>query len=95
MPESNDLQIVTSARDAMVRLALLHEDGRTVTSTRCLTKHDGPCHKLAFVADNPRVFLSAGEDGSVYSIDLREPKATLYVTPTRTPPCDWKLGHLK
>ncbi|KAL7064753.1 hypothetical protein AAHC03_05311 [Spirometra sp. Aus1] len=75
VPETNETQIVTAARDSMVRLAIMHEDGATAATTRCLAKHDGPCHKVSFVADEPSVFLSAGEDGCVFSIDLRESKA--------------------
>uniref|UniRef100_A0A0X3NRG0 Uncharacterized protein n=1 Tax=Schistocephalus solidus TaxID=70667 RepID=A0A0X3NRG0_SCHSO len=75
VPETNETQIVTGARDSMIRLAIMHEDGATAATTRCLAKHDGPCHKVSFVADEPSVFLSAGEDGCVFSIDLRETKA--------------------
>ncbi len=79
VPETGDLQIVTAARDSMVRLTQLHPDGRSAASTRLLAEHDGPCHKVAFVGDDPSVFLSAGEDGCVFSIDLREPNPTKYV----------------
>uniref|UniRef100_A0A5K3FK59 WD_REPEATS_REGION domain-containing protein n=1 Tax=Mesocestoides corti TaxID=53468 RepID=A0A5K3FK59_MESCO len=75
VPETDDLQIVSSARDGMVRLAMLHPDGRSMITTRCLAKHDDACHKIATIADAPSVFLTAGEDGCVFSIDLRECRA--------------------
>ena len=75
MPFSNDLKLVTSAHDGMVRLNELYPDGRSVRKVRILAKHQDACHKLTFVPDQPFVFLSAGEEGSVRLIDLRTNKS--------------------
>ncbi|KAL3314967.1 DDB1- and CUL4-associated factor 8 [Cichlidogyrus casuarinus] len=72
VPESNDLSIVTSSQDGQVRLAILRPDGSLSGSTKCLAGHKRPCHKLNTLRDTPNVVLSAGEDGVVYSIDLRD-----------------------
>lgn len=40
-----------------------------------LGQHRGPCHKLAILDDKPHVLLSAGEDGIVFSHDIRKPKS--------------------
>lgn len=74
MPQSQDLQVITAARDGLVRLASLHPDGQSLATTRKVAKHDGACHKVAFCHDDSSspILLSAGEDGVVYSIDLRE-----------------------
>lgn len=71
LPNCNDLKLVTSARDGMVRLAELHPDGQTVKMTRTLTNHQDACRNIVLVPDEASLLLTAGEDGSVFSIDLR------------------------
>lgn len=39
-------------------------------------EHRGPAHKLSLLSPfTPHTFLSGGEDGVVYSVDVREQKA--------------------
>ncbi|KAG8226839.1 hypothetical protein J437_LFUL007080 [Ladona fulva] len=73
------MHIVSCARDGQVRLAELSSTG-LCRATRRLAQHRGPAHKLALQPDAPHVFLSAGEDAIVYSLDVREPKPEKLVT---------------
>lgn len=66
---SSDLHIVTCARDGQVRLIRVDEG---VRENRKLGTHNGPCFKLALLKEQPHVILSAGEDGLVFSHDIRE-----------------------
>ncbi|TPP66283.1 WD repeat-containing protein 42A [Fasciola gigantica] len=75
VPETNDTQIVSCACDSEVRLAQLASDGSLVGATRLLVSHQRACHKLALPQGEPHIVLSAGADGQVFSIDLRESKA--------------------
>jgi len=68
-----DLLISTCSRDGQVRLAELSVTGSLV-STKRLAQHRGPAHKMSQVSDSGQVMLSAGEDGQVFSIDIREAK---------------------
>ncbi|XP_059468707.1 DDB1- and CUL4-associated factor 8 isoform X2 [Neocloeon triangulifer] len=72
MPGSNDSLIVTCARDGQVRLATLSTTG-TCRGTRKLAQHNQSAHKLTLHPECPEEILSAGEDGFVISIDLRQP----------------------
>lgn len=49
-------------------------------SSRRLGLHRGAAHKLALPKDQPHVVLSAGEDGCVYSHDVRDNKQVKCVT---------------
>ena len=71
VPFSGDTQIVTCARDGQVRLALISTSG-THIGTKKLAKHADSCHKLAIEYDSSNLFLSCGEDGVVFEIDLRQ-----------------------
>ncbi|VDK33553.1 unnamed protein product [Taenia asiatica] len=81
LPNCNDLKLVTSARDGMVRLAELHPDGHTIKTTLTLASHQDACRNLVIVPDEPSLLLTAGEDGSVFSIDLRtnQPEQLLHL----------------
>jgi len=68
-----DLLITSCSRDGQVRLAELSTSG-SFRSTRKLAQHKAPAHKMSLLPDNPYVVLSAGEDGQVFSIDIRENK---------------------
>jgi len=68
-----DLLITSCSRDGQVRLAELSVTG-SLRSTRKLGQHRGPAHKMSLLPDCPYVVLSAGEDGKVLSVDIREPK---------------------
>lgn len=73
LPISGDTHIVSCARDGAVRIGELSSTG-TCRSTRKLASHKGAAHKLCLEPDSPHVFLSAGEDGLIYEIDVREDK---------------------
>jgi len=68
-----DLLITSCSRDGQVRLAELSVTG-SLRSTKKLAQHRGPAHKMTLLPDSPYIVLSAGEDGQVLSIDIREPK---------------------
>jgi len=68
-----DLLITSCSRDGQVRLAELSVTG-AVRSTKKLGQHKGPAHKMSLLPDCPYVILSAGEDGQVLSVDIREQK---------------------
>jgi WD repeat-containing protein 42A len=68
-----DLLITSCSRDGQVRLAELSVTG-AVRSTKKLGQHKGPAHKMSLLPDCPYVLLSAGEDGQVLSVDIREQK---------------------
>uniref|UniRef100_A0A5S6QMQ9 WD_REPEATS_REGION domain-containing protein n=1 Tax=Trichuris muris TaxID=70415 RepID=A0A5S6QMQ9_TRIMR len=77
VPQTNDLRIVTCARDGQVRLAELAPDG-SCRATRLLARHAGTSHKLSCDPDSPNLVLSCGEDGNVFEIDMRSAaKSTL------------------
>ncbi|CAH1114287.1 unnamed protein product [Psylliodes chrysocephalus] len=70
---SGDLHIASCARDGQVRIAQVSaEEG--VRDNRKLGCHRGPCHKIAVLTEQPHVILSAGEDGYVFSHDVRKNK---------------------
>lgn len=71
VPYTGDSQIVTCARDGQVRLALISSSGSHI-GTRKVAKHTDSCHKLSIEYDSCNMFLSAGEDGAVFEIDLRQ-----------------------
>lgn len=72
---SGDNYIVSSARDGQVRLAVLSSTGE-MSFTKRLAHHRKPVNKLSILPDTPNVFLSAGEDGRVMSIDVRSNEQT-------------------
>jgi len=71
-----DNMIVSCSRDCTVKLTELNPSG-TVGSTRKLVNHRGPVHKLSTSLDNPQIILSVGEDGAIFSTDIREDKPQL------------------
>lgn len=73
------MKLVSSARDGEVRLAELLPDGKLVRTPKCLVLHREACHNIQFLYDQPSVFLSAGEDCYVYSVDLRDNEPREYV----------------
>jgi WD repeat-containing protein 42A len=75
MPFTNDIHIVTTARDGQVRLALLSSTG-ACKGTKKLAQHRGAAHKLATVHDSAHVFYTCGEDAVTLRVDLRENKPT-------------------
>jgi len=75
LPLSGDRHIVTCARDGQVRLSVLSGVG-VCKGTRLLAQHRRTTHKVAIHHDTPHVFLSAGEDALVMSLDVRTNKAS-------------------
>lgn len=69
------LNIVSSARDGMIRHHMLDPSGMEKHQSISLTRHATPVHKLALVPNNPFEVLSASEDGIVMRCDLRERNA--------------------
>ncbi|KAF5300000.1 hypothetical protein FQR65_LT09256 [Abscondita terminalis] len=79
LPLSGDLHIATCARDGQVRLAQVSaQEG--LRSSRKLGCHRGACHKLTVLNSQPQVILSAGEDGIVFSHDVRNSKPDKVLT---------------
>ncbi|GBG78376.1 hypothetical protein CBR_g26405 [Chara braunii] len=70
MPYSDNKTIVSCAADGQVRCGVISEAG--TVETRLLGKHAHHAQKLALFPGSPSRFLSCGEDGVVYSFDLRE-----------------------
>ncbi|KAK4004382.1 DDB1- and CUL4-associated factor 8 isoform X1 [Daphnia magna] len=79
LPLCGDTHIVSCARDGHIRLAELSPSG-SFHSTRRLGLHRGPAHKLALLPDTPHVFLTAGEDGVVFEVDVRQSKPNKLLT---------------
>ncbi|XP_075394437.1 DDB1- and CUL4-associated factor 8-like [Tenrec ecaudatus] len=70
LPNSADSVVATCGRDGQVRIAELVSMPH-YKITRRVAQHRGAAHKLAMEPDSPYKFLSSGEDGMVYTIDLR------------------------
>eukprot|EP00062_Callorhinchus_milii_P009422 gi/632953219/ref/XP_007892297.1/ PREDICTED: DDB1- and CUL4-associated factor 8 [Callorhinchus milii] len=81
--------MVMCARDGQVRVAELSAT-ETCKSTRRVAQHRGSAHKLALHRDSPSVFLSAGEDAVIYSIDLRQDRCATKIITTKEQ--DKKIG---
>ena len=75
LPLTGDSHIVTSSRDGQVRLAQLSETG-TCQRTKKVAQHKRASHKLALLPDRPHQFISGGEDGLIFDIDVRADKPT-------------------
>lgn len=72
MPNSNDLTVVSCARDGQVRVGCLSSTG-TCRDTKKLAQHRGSAHKLSLDrAGSNSIFFSCGEDGVVMEFDMRE-----------------------
>nr|CAB3236306.1 DDB1- and CUL4-associated factor 8-like [Phallusia mammillata] len=70
LPECGDSVVVSTARDGQVRYANISATG-TCNVTKKLAQHRGSAHKLTLDVDSKSTFLSCGEDGVVFGIDLR------------------------
>jgi len=68
-----DLLISSCSRDGQVRLGEFSTSG-AFRGTKKLAQHKGPAHKMSLLPDNQYCLLSAGEDGQVFMIDIREQK---------------------
>ena len=56
-----------------MRLAELSTTG-SLRSTKKLAQHKGPAHKMSLIPECHQCLLSAGEDGQVFMVDIREQK---------------------
>ncbi|XP_075252178.1 uncharacterized protein LOC142344426 isoform X3 [Convolutriloba macropyga] len=70
LPHCNDTSIVTCARDGQVRHGSLSSTGHTYTNK--LAQHKMSAHKMAVMRDSPCEFLTCGEDGYVFHLDIRQ-----------------------
>uniref|UniRef100_A0A336LQG4 CSON011083 protein n=1 Tax=Culicoides sonorensis TaxID=179676 RepID=A0A336LQG4_CULSO len=68
-----DIKLVTTARDGLVRNHVMPSSGGRPYSSK-LFQHSGAVHRVAVGQSHPCDVLTAGEDGLVISIDMREPK---------------------
>ena len=59
--------------NGQVRLAELSVTG-ALRSTKKLAQHKGPAHKMSLIPESQYCLLSAGEDGQVFMVDIREQK---------------------
>ena len=75
LPLTGDTHIVTSSRDGQVRLCQLSETG-SCQRTKKVAQHKRASHKLALLRDRPHEFISGGEDGIIFEIDVRVDKPT-------------------
>lgn len=71
MPLTEDMVLVTAARDGQIRCTVMTSTGGLNHSKR-VAHHNDSAHKVATQPDSAHVFLSCGEDGSVLQVDLRE-----------------------
>lgn len=72
LPFSNNTKIITCGQDSQIRMSVLNQCG--LRSTSLIVRHERAVHKIALQPQMSNTFLSAGEDGIVYSVDIREPK---------------------
>lgn len=78
--------IVSSARDNTVRFSQIPPSGLTEIQPKKVYSHSSAVHKIALNPSTPSEILSAGEDGCVFSCDLRtnEPAKVITVEKSNT-----------
>jgi len=64
------LTVVTSCYDGQIRQKHLRPSGDSPGSV-LLLQHRGSVHKISLVSDSPPLVLTAGEDGQIFALDLR------------------------
>lgn len=74
MPFSDDRSIISSGADGQVRHSQIQEGGCVLTHK--FAEMDYAVHRLAVQPGNPHTFFSCGQDGAVWSFDVREKEAT-------------------
>ena len=79
MPYTNNSTVVTCARDGQIRVSFLKPFSK-VQETKKIAQHKGSAHRLAIEHGSANVLKTAGEDATVFNIDLREPKAEKILT---------------
>ncbi|CAK8691174.1 unnamed protein product [Clavelina lepadiformis] len=79
LPNCGDATVVSSARDGQVRVGDISATG-SCRGTKKVAQHRGSAHKLSLDIGQRSSFLSCGEDGVVFGIDLRQDKPDKLVT---------------
>lgn len=74
-----DVQLITTARDGYVRNHVVPSSGGKPYSST-LYKHVGPVHRATVGQNHPYDVITAGEDGIVISVDMRERNTNRLVT---------------
>ena len=74
---TGNAHIVSTSRDGQVRLAILRNSEVT---TMKLAQHRGSSNKLALLPNSPHNFISCGDDGVLFNIDVREQKPVKLLT---------------
>lgn len=69
---SAEIRLVTSARDGLVRSFTVPSAGG-VPASSTLFKHIGAVHRVAVIPFSPCEIMTAGEDGMVIHVDMRDP----------------------
>ncbi|XP_066917856.1 DDB1- and CUL4-associated factor 8-like [Clytia hemisphaerica] len=72
MAHTNDTVVVSCARDGEIRVSYLSSAKDKNQITKKILQHKGSAHKLSVSKSSPHLLKSAGEDGVVYNIDLRD-----------------------
>lgn len=83
MPNCEDSMMITTARDGQVRMADLAPTGECL-GTKKIAQHHGSAHKIALQYTSNSVFLSCGEDASVFLMDLRMERASRKLVSVRS-----------
>lgn len=68
---NSSASIVSSARDGTVRFSQIPPSGLTEIQPKKLYSHSSAVHKIALNPSTPSEIMSAGEDGCVFSCDIR------------------------
>ncbi|XP_062940426.1 DDB1- and CUL4-associated factor 8-like [Cynocephalus volans] len=84
LPNCGDSTLATCARDGQIRVAELSAIPHC-KNTKCVAQHKGASHRFALEPDSPFKFRTSGEDGVVFTIDLRQgrPASKMVVTKGR------------
>lgn len=68
---NSSASIVSSARDGTVRFSQIPPSGLTEIQPKKVYSHSSAVHKIALNPTTPSEIMSAGEDGCVFSCDIR------------------------
>ncbi|XP_037949553.1 WD and tetratricopeptide repeats protein 1-like [Teleopsis dalmanni] len=69
LPQQNDSIVATGAADKFIYVFDINNHTEPILSCNC---HMARVKRLATAPDSPKVFWSAGEDGAILQLDLRE-----------------------
>lgn len=72
--------IVSSARDGSVRFSQIPPSGLTEIQPKKVYSHGSAVHKIALNPSTPSEIMSAGEDGCVFSCDIRTNEPAKVIT---------------